>query len=351
MTLRAGLIGFGLAGRYFHAPLLRAAGIQVAAVVTSRIDAVRESLGDADVVSSADELLVRNDIDLVAIASPSPLHAPQAAAALEAGKHVVVDKPFSATAAEASDLGQLADRRGLKIAVFHNRRWDSDFLTLRRLIAEDRLGAINSYHVRWDRFRPQVTDRWRERNEPATGSLYDLGSHLIDQVLLLFGEPEWLYSNVFTQRENSVIADGFEILMGKGSMRITVGVSSICADGGYRYRVNGSRASFLKAGLDPQEDQLRAGMEPSERFFGTEAPEQWGTLIHGATGQREVVTPETGRWLSFYEGMRRAIEQDQPVPVSAGDACATIRVIEAALTSSAMGCRIDLQPAAPPVSR
>lgn len=351
MTSRAGLIGFGLAGRYFHAPLLRAAGFQVAAVVTSRTDAVREYLGDADVVSSVDELLARKDIDLIAIASPSPVHAAQAAAALEAGKHVVVDKPFSATAAEATDLGQLAERRGRKIAVFHNRRWDSDFLTLRRLIAEDRLGAINSCHVRWDRFRPQVTDRWRERNEPATGSLYDLGSHLIDQILVLFGEPEWLYANVFTQRENSAIVDGFEILMGKGATRFTLGVSSICADGGYRYRVNGSRASFLKPGLDPQEDQLRAGMEPGERFFGVEPTEQWGTLVDGATGQREVITPETGRWLTFYEGMRRAIEQDQPVPVSAGDAYATIRVIEAALTSSAMGCRIDLQPAAPPVSR
>jgi len=125
----------------------------------------------------------------------------------------------------------------------------------------------------------------------------------------------------------------------------------LCADGGYRYRINGSQASYLKAGLDQQEAQLRAGVEPDEHFFGSEPTEQWGTLVHGETGQREVITPETGRWLSFYEGMREAIEEDKPVPVSAGQAYDTIRVVEAALTSSAMGCRIDLQPAAPLVSR
>lgn len=351
MTVRAGLIGFGLAGRYFHAPLIRAAGMPIAAVATSRLDEVRAYLGDVAVLSSADELIARKDIDLVVVASPPSLHVPQATAALRAGKHVVVEKPLSATAAEASDLAQLAKQVGRKLAVFQNRRWDSDFLTLRKLLDTDRLGTINSYHARWDRFRPQVTDRWRERPEPGSGLLYDLGSHLIDQMLVLFGMPEWLYANVFSQRENSQIVDGFEMLLGKGLLRITLGVSLLTSDGGYRYRVNGSRGSFLKAGLDQQENQLRAGMEPNEAFFGTEPTEQWGTLVFGEGGPREIVTPETGRWTMFYEGMRRAIEQDGPVPVPADEVHDTIRIIEAALTSSAMGCRIDLQPAAPLVSR
>lgn len=351
MTLKAGLVGFGLAGRYFHAPLLRAAGIPVAAVVTSRAAAVREYLGDADVLSCVDQLFARSDIDLIAIASPNSLHAAQAAAALRAGKHVVVEKPLSATAAEASDLAQLAVQQGRKLAVFHNRRWDSDFLTLRKLIDDGRLGEIHSFHARWDRFRPEVVERWGERDEPGSGAIYNLGPHLIDQVLVLFGEPEWLYANVFTQRPKSAVADGFEILMGKGKLRITLGVSTLTADGGYRYRVNGSRASFLKAGLDRQEDQLRGGMEPGEHFFGGEPAEQWGTLVYGDSGQREVITAERGRWTLFYEGVRRAIEDDQPMPVPADQAYATIRIIEAALTSSAMGCRIDLQPAAPLISR
>nr|WP_298717501.1 Gfo/Idh/MocA family oxidoreductase [uncultured Steroidobacter sp.] len=351
MTLRAGIIGFGVAGRYFHAPLLRAAGFSIAAVVTSKPAPAREYLRDVDVLATADELLARNDIDLVAIASPSPLHVTHAAAALRAGKHVVVDKPLAPTAAEVSELEQLAAQHKRKLSVFQNRRWDSDFLTVKKLIEQGRLGKINSFHARWDRFRPQVSDRWRERDEPGNGILYDLGTHLIDQTLQLFGQPEWLYANVFSQRENSVTVDGFEMLLGQGALRITLGVSLLCADGGYRYRVNGSQASFLKPGLDPQEAQLRAGLEPDEHLFGTEPVEQWGTLVHGETGQREVITPETGRWLAFYEGMREAIEHDRPVPVPAAQAYDTIRIIEAALTSSAMGCRIDLQPAAPLVSR
>ena len=351
MTIRAGIIGFGVAGRYFHAPLIRAAGISVAAVVTSRADAAREYLGNVDVLGSIEELLARDDIDLVAIASPNTLHVPHTTAALRAGKHVVVDKPIAATGNEVSDLDQLAVACKRKLAVFHNRRWDSDFLTIKKLIDESRLGTINSFHARWDRFRPNVTDRWRDIDAPGHGMLYDLGSHLIDQVLVLFGSPEWLYANAFTQREGGATVDGFEILLGKGALRITLGVSSIAADGGYRYRVNGSRGSFLKPGLDQQEAQLRAGAEPNEHFFGSEPTDQWGTLVHGDSGQREVIAPQIGRWVSFYEEMRRAIEQDGPVPVPAGQAYDTIRVIEAALTSSAMGCRIDLQPAAPPVSR
>lgn len=351
MTIRAGIIGFGTAGRYFHAPLLQAAGIAVPAVVTSKPESAQAYLGDVDVLGSPDELLARDDIDLVVISSPVTSHVPHSDAALRAGKHVVVEKPVAATAAEVSDLEQLAAQCKRKFAVFQNRRWDSDFLTIRKLLDDDRLGAINSYHARWDRFRPQVTDRWRERDEPGHGILYDLGSHLIDQALMLFGAPEWLYANVFAQRNNSLTADGFEILMGQGLLRITLGASLLTADGGYRYRVNGSRASFLKAGIDQQEEQLRADVEPDEHFFGTEPTGQWGTLVHGETGQREVITPVTGRWVTFYEIMRRAIEQDGPVPVSAAQAYDTIRIIEAALTSSAMGCRIDLQPAAPPVSR
>lgn len=346
MTLRAGIIGFGVAGRYFHAPLLRAAGISIPAVVTSKPAPAREYLGDVDVLGSADELLARDDIDLVVICSPNTLHVPQSAAALCAGKHVVVEKPVAATAAEVSELERLATQHKRKFAVFQNRRWDSDFLTIKKLIDTGRLGTINAYHARWDRFRPQVTPHWRDRDAPGHGILYDLGTHLIDQALMLFGMPEWLFANVFTQREGGETVDGFEILLGQGRLRMTIGVSLICADGGYRYRVNGSRASFLKRGLDQQEDQLKAGVEPGENHFGSEPAEQWGTLVHGETGQREVITPETGRWLTFYELMRRAIEQDDAVPVSAAQAHDTIRIVEAALTSSAMGCRIDLQPPA-----
>jgi scyllo-inositol 2-dehydrogenase (NADP+) len=341
--IRVGLIGFGLAGRYFHAPLIRAAGMQLHAIVTSRDDAVRESVPEAMVLDSAGALFARADIDLVVIATPNQLHAEQATDALRAGKHVVVDKPLSITSAQARAASELASANRLRLAVFQNRRWDSDFLTVRKLIHEDRLGAINAFHARWDRFRPVVADRWRERAEPGAGALYDLGSHLIDQALCLFGRPDWIQADVFTQRAGGAVDDAFEILMGKGTLRITLGVSSLIADGGWRYRIHGARGSFLKAGLDLQEPQLRAGMQPDSPDFGFEPADQWGKLVLGADGSRHTIASERGRWTAFYEGMRNSIERNEPVPVPADAARATLEIIEAALRSSAERRRIDLQ--------
>lgn len=341
-NLRAGLIGFGLAGRYFHAPLMLAAGMRIVGVVTSRADAVRELVPDADVFGDADALIQRDDVGLIVIASPNQLHAPQARAALLAGKHVVVDKPLCPTAAEARELAQLASNCGRQLAVFQNRRWDSDFRTLRRLIEAGRLGEINAFHARWDRYRPQVADRWRERDEPGAGVLYDLGSHLIDQALTLFGRPEWLQADVFTQRAGGVVDDGFEILMGKGPLRITLGVSSLASDGGWRYRVHGSRASFLKAGLDVQESQLRSGIEPTDPAFGIEPPDIFGRLVDGAAGRTEVIASERGRWLSYYESIRAAVAGTAAVPVSALEAAATLEIIAAARRSSQERRRIAL---------
>jgi scyllo-inositol 2-dehydrogenase (NADP+) len=342
MSLRSGLIGFGVAGRYFHAPLINAAGIDIAAVVTSRHDEARALLPSAIVLDSSEELLRREEIDLVVIASPNQFHDAQAADALRAGKHVVVDKPLCLTAAQARELSRLATRQRRKLAVFHNRRWDSDFLTLQQLLRTGRLGEINSFHARWDRYRPRVTDRWRERAEPGAGVLYDLGSHLIDQALILFGRPQWLQADVFTQREGGVVDDGFEILMVKGSLRISLGVGSIVSDGGWRYRVHGSTASFLKSGLDPQEPQLRGGMSADDPLFGVEPAQQHGKIVTGASGEQTLIASERGRWRSFYEGVRGSIERDQPPPVSADEACATIELIEAAIASSASGRRVTL---------
>lgn len=342
MTLSAGLAGFGPAGRYFHAPLLQAAGINVAAVVTSQVEAVKETLPSAAVLQTFEPLLEREDIDLIVIATPTGLHASQAAAALRAGKHVVVDKPLSVTSAEAQALARLASECDRKLAVFQNRRWDSDFLTIRRLIEEQQLGEISAFHARWDRFRPTIVDRWRERAEPGSGMLYDLGSHLIDQALQLFGRPDWIQADVFTQRAGGVADDGFEILMGKGVLRISLGVSSIAASGDWRYRVHGSRAAFFKGGLDPQEDQLRSGMKPDAYDFGIEPAAQQGKLVVGADGQARTIESERGRWRLFYERLCSSIEQGSAVPVSADEARVTLEIIEQARRSSVEGRRIAL---------
>lgn len=340
--IRVGLIGFGLAGRYFHAPLIRAAGMELGAVVTSRADQVREIAPEAVVLNSAQVLIERDDVDLIVIATPNSMHFEQASAALRAGKHVVVDKPLCVATARASALIELADANHLRLAVFQNRRWDSDFLTVQKLLREDRLGAINAFHARWDRFRPVVADRWRERDEAGAGVLHDLGSHLIDQALFLFGRPDWVQGDVFTQRTGGEANDGFEILMAKGALRITLGVSSITADGGWRYRIHGSRGSFLKSGLDPQEPQLRAGMLPDAPEFGYEPTEQWGKLIEGTEGSSQTIASERGSWTAFYDGVRRSLESDEPAPVPAWQARETLEVIEAALTSSATGRRVAM---------
>jgi len=342
MTLRVGIVGFGLAGRYFHAPLIAAAGMRVHGIVTSRADEVRRLHADAVVLSSPEALLARDDIDLVVVASPSQFHFSQAHDALLAGKHVVVDKPVSITASEAQSLARLARDRKLKLAVFQNRRWDGDFLTVQKLLREQRLGEIAAFHARWNRFRPEVQDRWRERAEPGSGMLYDLGSHLIDQVLCLFGRPDWIQADVFAQRRGAVADDGFEILMAKGSLRISLGVSSLAANGDWRYCIHGSRASYFKTGLDPQEDQTRGGMQITDAGFGVEAAERSGRLVMGADGSVETIPTERGRWLTFYEHMKSSIENDAPVPVPAEEAATVLEVIEAARRSSDEGRRLPL---------
>jgi scyllo-inositol 2-dehydrogenase (NADP+) len=343
--VHVGLIGFGLAGRYFHAPLIEAAGMKIAAVVTRRAQEAGEVVPCAAVLDSADALLNRGDIDLVVIATPNDVHFALARAALLAGKHVVIDKPFTVTAADAQLLAALAKRTGRQLAAFHNRRWDCDFLTIQRLISEHRLGEINLFCARWDRYRPLVADRWRERQVPGAGTLYDLGVHLIDQMLHLFGKPEWIQAEVWRQRTGSVADDAFELLFGKGALRMLLGASTLAADPGWRYRINGSRASFIKAAFDPQESQLRSGVKADAAQFGIEPPEQWGRLTDGDTNRTMVIESERGRWTSFYSSMGESIRHGTPVPVAAQDGAATVEIIEAALEGSRTGRRVMLAPA------
>ena len=342
MTIRVGLIGFGVAGRYFHAPLLTAAGVRLQAVVTSRRDEVRTLYPDATVVTTHSDLVARDDVDLVVIASPSHLHYEHARLALGAGKHVIVDKPASASVAEVEDLDRVARARGVKFAVFQNRRWDADFLTIQQLLREDRLGEITSFRARWDRFRPEIAGKWLGPPSAAGDMVYDLGSHLIDQALCLFGRPDWIQADVFAQRRGATIDDTFDILMGKGPLRISLAASCLAAPGDWRYVIHGSQKSFFKPGIDPQEDQSRAGLQPLDARFGIEAASLAGTLVAGATGVADIVPSMQGRWLTFYERMKQSIEEDVPVPVGAADAAAILEIIAAAHRSSSEGRRIPL---------
>lgn len=341
MTLRAGLIGYGLGGRVLQAPVIAAAGFELAAVVTSRADEVKADFPNAAVLATAEELNARPDIDLVCIASPNYVHFDQARMAMEAGKHVVVDKPFTSTSAEARQLVELSEKTKRVLCCFQNRRWDADFLTIKRLIQEDTLGEILMYSARWDRFRTQVREPWRDAETPGAGVLYDLGPHQIDQMLVLFGTPDWIQADLTTHREGVIATDLYELRFGIGNLRIALGSATIAADQQRYFRLLGRKASFLKHGFDPQEPQLKKGVSPNDPQFGEDPPEAWGVLTD-ASGATKSVRSENGVWRKLYEGVRAAIETGSPSPVPPRDSARVIGIIEAALESDKTGRRIAL---------
>jgi scyllo-inositol 2-dehydrogenase (NADP+) len=340
MAVSVGLVGFGLAGHTLHAPLIAHAGMNITGVVTRQVQKAQEALPSARVVANLNELLQIEALDLVVIATPSGVHPAQAIAALRSGKHVVVDKPLALTTREADQILSVAEESARKLTVFQNRRWDSDFLTLRRVLADGTLGELNSYEARWDRFRPQVVDRWREHPQEGGGVLYDLGPHLVDQALCLFGMPDWLQADVFAQRVGAQVDDGFEIRLGMGPLRMTLGTRSVVPEHSMRYRLHGSGGSLMKAGLDPQEAQLRLGMSPLDPLFGIEPASQCAQLFSAETGATRDVPSERGDWLGFYRRVRMSIEGGDPVPVLVSEVRQVVQVIEAASRSSEEGRRV-----------
>ncbi len=271
MPVAVGLVGFGYAGRTLHTPLILASGMRIAAVVSQHTAAVQAVLPGARVVTDIAALLALDELDLIVVATPNDGHESQALAALAAGKHVLVDKPLALSVPGVDRIAQLAEQRGRILAVFHNRRWDADFLTIRQLLQRQALGTLHCFESRWNRFRPDWVDRWRERPAQGGGVLLDLGTHLIDQALTLFGMPEWLQADVYSVRPGARVDDAFEIRMGQGLLRITLSAHCLIADPGPRFRLHGSTGSFTKYGLDPQEQQLRDGMSPSNPDFGYDA--------------------------------------------------------------------------------
>jgi scyllo-inositol 2-dehydrogenase (NADP+) len=341
-TTCVGLVGFGLAGRVLHAPLAQAAGMNICGVVTSRPEAVADALPGARALPDIHALLQFPELDVVVIATPNDQHEAQAITALQAGKCVVVDKPLAPDVAAADRLLQAARESRGTLTVFHNRRWDSDFLTVQRLIASRTLGALHTYESRWNRYRPQIVDRWRERAANGGGVLLDLGPHLIDQALLLFGTPEWLQADIQCRRAGALVEDSFEIRMGFGERRVVLGADCLTADCGPRFRLHGERGSFVKSGLDVQESQLRAGRRPLEADFGVEPAELHGQLVSGESGQSRPLPSERGRWIDFYAAVRAHVETGAPLPVDPAQARESLRVIEAARRSAASGARIAL---------
>ncbi|KFE70446.1 putative oxidoreductase [Hyalangium minutum] len=320
-----GLIGYGLAGASFHAPLLSVEpAFHLSAIVTRSAEAVARDWPGVRVVS-VDALLADPEIDLVIVATPNDSHASLAERALLAGKHVVVEKPFTLNSAEAARLGALAKERGLCLTVFQNRRWDGDFLTVKRLVEEGKLGKLYSFESHFDRYRPQVKKRWKEEAGPGGGTLWDLGAHLVDQALQLFGMPDSITADVAKQREGAQAVDWFHLLLRYGEMRVILRSGSVVHEPWPRFVLHGEADAFTKYGLDPQEEQLKAGLRPGMAGWGAEPTERHGRLSRGGN-----VPTIPGSYEHFYRQLAAAMSGRGEVPVAAESAAQVIRVLEAA---------------------
>jgi scyllo-inositol 2-dehydrogenase (NADP+) len=340
-AFRTALIGYGVAGEFFHAPLIAAeTGLVLATVVTGdaeRAARARERHPGIAVVEAADELWRSpEEHDLVVVAAPNRAHVPLARAALGAGLHVVVDKPLAVRAEDGRALGRAAEEAGRTLAVFQNRRYDGDFLTLRRLMEEDALGSVHRFESRFERWRPQLREgAWRERGGPedAGGVLYDLGSHLIDQALTAFGPVRSVYAELDRRRRGAEADDDdFVALSHHSEVRSHLWMSHTAAIVGPRMRALGASAAYVKWGLDPQEDALRAGAVPGGQGWGAEPPERWGLL--GVDGDAHPVATEPGDYPRFYRELAEALHAGAPPPATATEAVATLEVIEAAMDSA-----------------
>jgi scyllo-inositol 2-dehydrogenase (NADP+) len=327
-------VGFGIAGRFFHAPLIEVTdGLRLDAIVTSRRDDVAGAHPGAEVVASVDAVWGR--CDLIVVAAPNRVHVEIAGEAVRRGVPVVVDKPLATTAAAADELVRAAERQGTPLTVFHNRRWDDDFLTLQGLVEAGALGEVLRFESRFERFRPRVAAQtWRERGAEAEGGgvLLDLGSHLVDQALLLFGPVERVYCELDRRRPGAEVEDdAFIALEHTSGTHSHLWMSAVAPLHGSRLRVNGMRAGFAVDGLDVQEAQLRDGMNPADSTYGRS--ERGGRVVE-VDGERDVRL-ERGRYTVFYDRVVSWLRERGPAPVAPTDALAGLRVLEAARLGAA----------------
>ena len=322
------LVGYGFVGKVFHAPLIAAVdGLTLHSVVSSNPDAVHADFPEVRVRTQLSDVLADPAVHLVVIATPNALHAQQAHAVLDAGKHVIVDKPFTVTVEEAERVSAKAERSGRLLSVFHNRRWDSDFLTLRALVADGTLGDVTQFESHFDRFRPDVRDRWRERPGPGTGLWFDLGPHLLDQALQLFGAPLGIFADMAVQRDGGATDDYFHVTLRYSRLRVLLHASTMVAANDLRFAVHGTRGSFVKQGLDTQEDALKAGRVPGDDGWGHDTRPGTLTVVDGDVVRTRVVQGEPGDYRRYYHAIRDAVFGTAPNPVPPSEALSVIQLL------------------------
>ncbi|MEM1287624.1 MAG: Gfo/Idh/MocA family oxidoreductase [Pseudomonadota bacterium] len=344
MSFKAGLIGYGSGGRIFHAPLLEKAGITLAAIASSKVDAIASDFPHAAAYKDPEALVADQSLDLVIVSTPSHTHADVAIMALKAGHHVVVDKPFAPSAADADRIISEAKAAGRHVTCFQNRRWDSDFLTIRDLLAQGVLGDIHDYRAHFEFFKPDAGDTWKNEALPGVGVHYDLGTHMLDQAIALFGMPQWVEADLRTLRSNGRAPDHMFARLGYPDKRATLIASMFSAYTDERYVIHGSSGSFHKRFMDCQEEQLKAGITPSDPDYGVEDPSTFGELIllDGDQTTRKIHQSHNGQHWKFYELMRLAIQEGGAVPVAPEGPRDALLVIEALMRASDVGQRIEL---------
>ncbi|MEO6921238.1 MAG: oxidoreductase [Collimonas sp.] len=338
--LKIGLLGYGFAGATFHAPLIGHSGrTEVSAIASSQGEIVAKAWPHARIVADLDALLADPEIECVVIATPNDTHFEFARRTLAAGKHVVIDKPVTLTAAEARILARLAGDSKLLLAPFHNRRWDGDFRTVQALIASGRLGHITHFESHFDRFRPLVRQRWRENVQSGGGLLYDLGPHLIDQALLLFGAPQTVNATVATYRDNAQADDYVHLQLGYPDKQVVLHASALSALEAPRFVLHGRRGSYLKTGLDSQEDQLKAGLRPGQPGWAGNPP---GLIreVEGDLDLRGELATLDGAYVEFYRAVAATIQEGAPFPVTPDAAVSVAEILELARQSAEEGRRL-----------
>jgi predicted dehydrogenase len=335
--INTGIVSYGMSGMIFHAPLLHThPGFDIKKILQRKSDSSGKRYGYIHVARSYSELLNDPGIELLIVNTPDHTHFEFTKNALEAGKHVIVEKPFTLTVAEGEKLIKLAKEKKRILSVFHNRRWDGDFLTVKKVVEGKLLGRLVEYESHFDRYRNYIQDNWKEDPDCKSGTLYNLGSHTIDQVLTVFGIPESVNADIRILRAGGKVDDSFDIRLEYPGIKVTVKGGYLVREQGPRYILHGTEGSFLKTGIDPQEEDLKKGRNPDEQGWGTDQEENWGLLNTNINGLHFRGTVETlpGAYTDYYTNIYDVIRNGKQLIVKPDEALNVIKIIEAAYKSS-----------------
>lgn len=335
--IKTGIASYGLSGKAFHAPFIETNEAFELSVICERSkNEASATYPHVKIVRSFDELIADSELELIIVNTPDVTHFDYCKAALEAGKHVIVEKPFVFTVSEGEELIRLAAEKGLMLTVFQNRRWDGDFMTIRKVLKENKLGRVVEFRAAFQRFRPQIADTWKERNDRFVGIVYNLGPHLVDQAICLFGKPTGVFAQIKKQRADSQIDDFCHIILIYPELQVTLTAGMMMKEPIASFVLHGTNGSFVKYGIDPQENQLRAGMLPTESGYGLDAPQEYGTLVYEQNGEtiRETVETIPGNYKHYFDAVANSIRKQTAPPVSPSENLLIIRILEAAYQSN-----------------